>query len=253
MSEEKTIVIINNEDGMCNAGLAGEKKVTCKLECKVNKNEAGIIQNWDEIEKVWKNVFDQLKVDAAKSTVILTEEPFNAKENREKMVSLMFETFKVEALFIGNEDVFALWAAGRTNGVTLRAKGNEVSVVPVYPGYAVKEAITKVNIEEKGAKEFGKIINEQIMKCAEKARKELYKNIACLGDASKLQPIVAELTQAIKEQTQETVKVVEFFDVENPCWVGGSILGCLPGFQPLVATKQEFEEKGIEAILAKFK
>jgi actin len=56
--------------------------------------ESGIVTNWDEMEKVWEYCFtNELRVDPSEHKVFLTEAPKNPKANREKMTSLMFETF----------------------------------------------------------------------------------------------------------------------------------------------------------------
>jgi actin-related protein len=232
---------------VCEAGIAGETKIACNIPCPINCNEEGIVTNWDDIEKVWSAVFTELKVDSAKCPVILTESVFNAKENKEKMASIMFEVFQVPSLFIGVQEVFALYAAGRTHGVAVIAEGDVATLVPSHQGYAIKEAACKVELDGKDAKEIGKSINDTIMKCPEKARKELYRNITCLGDATKLQPLINGITESVKEHTSETVKVIESFKIENPSWTGGSTLGFLPNFKPMLVTKEIYAEKGAVA------
>ena len=56
--------------------------------------ESGIVTSWDQMEKVWEYCFtNELRVDPSEHKVMLTEAPMNPKANREKMTSLMFETF----------------------------------------------------------------------------------------------------------------------------------------------------------------
>ena len=48
--------------------------------------EHGIVTNWDNMEKIWHHTFyHELRVDS-------TEAPLNPKANREKMITLMFDT-----------------------------------------------------------------------------------------------------------------------------------------------------------------
>jgi len=63
--------------------------------------DSGIVTSWEEMEKVWEYCFtNELRVDAAEHKVLLTEAPGNPKANREKMTSLMFETFNVQGLYV---------------------------------------------------------------------------------------------------------------------------------------------------------
>ena len=59
----------------------------------------------------------------------------NVKLQREKMAQIMFETFRVPGMTIGNRDVLSLYASARTTGVVVKS-GDAVShVVPIYEGY----------------------------------------------------------------------------------------------------------------------
>lgn len=58
--------------------------------------ESGIVSNWDDMEKIWNHTFyTELRIDPEDCNVLLTEAPYNPRSNRERMVSMMFETFNV--------------------------------------------------------------------------------------------------------------------------------------------------------------
>ena len=73
------------------------------------------------MEKIWHHTFyNELRCAPEEALgVLLTEVPRNPKANREKMVAIMFETFQVQNIYIGLSGVMALYAAGRTTGLSL--------------------------------------------------------------------------------------------------------------------------------------
>lgn len=78
--------------------------------------------------------------------VMLTEPPNNPKENREKLVEMMFEKFEVPKLYLGNQSVLSLFATGRTTGTVLDSGEGVTHAVPIYEGYAIPHAIQTINL-----------------------------------------------------------------------------------------------------------
>ena len=63
--------------------------------------ESGIVQEWEEMEKVWEATFaNELRVDPSEHNVLITEAPNNPRANREKMCAIMFETFGVQGFYV---------------------------------------------------------------------------------------------------------------------------------------------------------
>lgn len=77
---------------------------------------------------------------------MLTEPPNNPKENREKLVEMMFEKFEVPKLYLGNQSVLSLFATGRTTGTVLDSGEGVTHAVPIYEGYAIPHAIQTINL-----------------------------------------------------------------------------------------------------------
>jgi hypothetical protein len=98
--------------------------------------ESGIVTEWGQMEKVWEYCFsNELRVDPSEHKVMLTEAPSNPKANREKMISLMFETFQVQGCYIAIQAVMSLYSNGRTTGLVIDSGDGVTHTVPVYEGF----------------------------------------------------------------------------------------------------------------------
>merc|ERR1739838_160485 len=77
--------------------------------------------------------------------VFLTEPSQNPKKTRAKIAECMFETFKVPAMDIGDANVCALTAYGKTTGVTVDMGAGTTMVVPIVKGYVIAAGIKRLN------------------------------------------------------------------------------------------------------------
>jgi actin len=109
--------------------------------------ERGIVTNWDDMEKIWHHTFyNELRVEPAEHSVLLTEAPMNPKANREKMIQLMFETFNAPSFYVGTQAVLSLYSSGRTTGIVFDAGDGVSHTVPIYEGYALPHAIIRLDL-----------------------------------------------------------------------------------------------------------
>jgi len=108
----------------------------------------GIVQNWQEMEKIWNHIYsrDNLNVRSNEHAVLLTEAPLNPLANREKAAELFFEAMNAPALFFSLQAVLSLYASGRTTGVVLDSGDGVTHAVPVYEGFALPHAITRMDL-----------------------------------------------------------------------------------------------------------
>uniref|UniRef100_A0AAY4DFG1 CRAL-TRIO domain-containing protein n=1 Tax=Denticeps clupeoides TaxID=299321 RepID=A0AAY4DFG1_9TELE len=106
----------------------------------------GIVQNWDEMERIWHHAFQQLNAEPDEHPVMLTEAAMNPRENRQRMVELMFEAFCVPLTYVAMQAVLALYAAGRTTGVVFDSGDGVSHSVPVFDGYCLPHAVQRFNL-----------------------------------------------------------------------------------------------------------
>ena len=109
---------------------------------------AGIVESWEDMEKVWHHTFyNELRVAPEECLgVLLTEAPRNPKANREKMVTIMFETFQVKNVYVALQAVMSLYAAGRTTGLVADSGDGVSHTIPVFEGFSIPHAVEKMEI-----------------------------------------------------------------------------------------------------------
>jgi actin-related protein len=216
MSDSAQTLIIDNGSGMVKAGFAGEEapravfpsivgrpKGSSAMQGVMQKSEyigdeamakksvlnlsypiaAGIVESWEDMEKVWHHTFyNELRVDPAEAVgVLLTEAPRNPKQNREKMTSIMFETFQAKNVYVALQAVMSLYAAGRTTGLVCDSGDDFSHTTPVFEGYSIPHAVEKTEIA-------GRILTEYMQRL-------LLKNGESLTSSAEL-----EIVRDIKEK-----------------------------------------------------
>jgi len=149
--------------------------------------EHGIVQNWEDMEKVWRHTFDnelrmvvgdECEADEDCCGVLMTEAPMNPKENRERMTQIAFETFNVRRFYLAIQAVLSLYASGRTTGVVVDCGDGVSHTVPVYEGYSMPHAIQRQNLAGRDLTDyFCKILNESGISLTTTAERETAKRM----------------------------------------------------------------------------
>ncbi|CAD8116185.1 unnamed protein product [Paramecium primaurelia] len=123
---------------------AWAKKDVLELNYPIDK---GIINNWDDMEKVWHHaLFNELKVIPEDHPVLLTEAPLNPKHNREKMTQIFFEKFNVPSFYVAIQAVLSLYAAGRLTGIVLDSGEGVTYTVPIAEGYFLQDSVLRIDL-----------------------------------------------------------------------------------------------------------
>lgn len=141
--------------------------------------EHGIVTNWDDMERIWSHVYsEELKILSEEHPVLLTEAPLNPRRNRDACAQVMFETFNVPALYISIQAVLALYASGRTTGLVLDSGDGVSHAVPVYGGFAITNAIQRVDIAGRDVTEHLQLLLRKAgVVLSTSAEKEIVRNI----------------------------------------------------------------------------
>jgi centractin len=108
--------------------------------------EHGVIKNWDEMENIWRYIFEELGVNPKDHPVLLTEPPLNPTLNRVQTAKIFFETFGVPALYFQTQSVLSLYARGMTSGVVLDCGDGQCHSCAVYEGYSITNACNRIDI-----------------------------------------------------------------------------------------------------------
>ncbi|XP_077980002.1 actin, cytoplasmic 3-like isoform X1 [Glandiceps talaboti] len=109
--------------------------------------EHGIVTNWDDMEKIWHYTLEkELRIQPENYRVLLTEPALNPKLNREKMTQVMFESFNTPGMYVAMQALLSLYSPGRTTGVVLESGDGVTHVIPVYEGYCLQHAVSRLDL-----------------------------------------------------------------------------------------------------------
>ena len=116
----------------------------------------GVVEDWMDMESIWRYVYQKLGVQSQDHPVLLTEPPLNPLVNREKAAEVLFETFSVPGLFLSMQAVLSLYASASTTGLVLDCGDGVTHCVPIYDGFSLSHAVCRMDLA-------GRDVTEQLV------------------------------------------------------------------------------------------
>ena len=141
--------------------------------------EHGVINDWEAMEKIWHYTFyNDMRVNPNEHPVLMTEAPLNPRVNREKMTEVMFETFNVPALYVSMQAVLSLYASGRTTGIVVDSGDGVTHIVPIYEGFAITHAISRVDLAGRDLTDYlRRLLRQRGYSLTSSAEREIVRDI----------------------------------------------------------------------------
>ncbi|XP_067873230.1 actin, cytoplasmic 1-like isoform X1 [Heterodontus francisci] len=299
---DNSAVIIDNGSGICKAGIAGDNAPRSVITSIVGRPKAkatmlgaghkeyyvgeeaqakrgvlslkypikhGIVASWDDMEKIWRHVYDcELRLKSHERPVLLTEAPLNPLHNRETMTEMMFESFKVPAMYVAVQAVLALYASGRTTGLVMDSGDGVTHTVPIYEGYCLPHAVYRFDLAGRDITQYfvrilmevghsfissgfecpgvHRLVFKSILKCDIDLRKYLHSNVLLSGGSTLFPGLDERLWKELQSLAPAgvPVKVIAPPERKYSVWIGASILTCLTSFQEMWITACEYLEMG---------
>jgi actin-related protein len=100
----------------------------------------------EQMRLIWSHIFDELNLETKNVNLLMTDSPFNTKDNRQKIAEIMFDEFKVKSLQIMNTAALSMYSTGKVSGLVAESGEGITYTVPIFEGYALPHAMVKLEV-----------------------------------------------------------------------------------------------------------
>eukprot|EP01083_Nonionella_stella_P307170 1078709_1 len=108
--------------------------------------DRGVIKNYDEWESIVHCIFyDKLQINPKEYNALMVEPILSPKKQSLKILQICFDKFDLNALFLAQDALCALYASGGNTGLSVSSGHGLTTVVPIYEGYVIPHAAQKLN------------------------------------------------------------------------------------------------------------
>lgn len=118
--------------------------------------EMGEVASYEGVEALWRHAFVELHgsqslqrlqaLATTKRPVLIAAAPLALTSQREKLATLMFETFHAPAMCLCSSAALALYASGRTTGLVVDVGHTVTWCVPIVDGRVLRDASLRLDI-----------------------------------------------------------------------------------------------------------
>ena len=177
--ENEPIVLIDIGTRNCKAGLCGDTKPniiipTClgktnynfyttedveydpTIEEIINPIEHGTIKDFECFNIIINKIFEMLGIEPEGQNLVLTEPSLNSIKNRQDLFGYMFETFKIENLFIANQALLSLYSTGKFTGIVVESGAGVTQIAPIFNTRVSSYAVNRIDF---GGNELSEYLN----------------------------------------------------------------------------------------------
>lgn len=137
------------------------------------------IENFDNMQRIWQDIYsDQLKALPEQHPLLISDSPLNSNENREEMLQIFMETFKVPSIYIGNAPTLSLYNAGLTSGIVVDCGESATDIVPIIECFTIQHCIKRIKVAGKQVSDYLKLLlNQQGIVLSSNNEREVLRDI----------------------------------------------------------------------------
>ncbi|XP_063331961.1 actin, cytoplasmic 1-like isoform X3 [Pelmatolapia mariae] len=175
MEDEIAALVVDNGSGMCKAGFAGDDAPRAVFPSIVGRpRHQGVMVGMGQKDSY---VGDEAQ---SKRGILTLKYPIEhgIVNNWDDMEKIMFETFNAPAMYVAIQAVLSLYASGRTTGIVMDSGDGVSHTVPIYEGYALPHAIVRLDLAGRDLTDYlVKILTERGHSFTTTAEREIVRDI----------------------------------------------------------------------------
>lgn len=205
----------------------------------VSPIQRGEITDWEKYETLLHHLFyNEMQIVPEEINIMVTESPLCSKKKRKQLSEILFETYNVQKIHIANSSMLGLFAYGKTSGLVLDSGAGITSTVPIYEGFPLQYASTKMNI---GGEDLSLSLLESIKGRIDSMYKEIKGRILADDIKEKLGFIKLNKDEIHDEETNYKLPDGKLLPMKDEVYRHNEILFYIP--EPEEDKKEDEEEQ----------